>query len=94
LTLQHTQQQAHALGTHYVCFIYIDFPRSFYFTEHEILTAVCQVSDSSTKLQESPFWDQGQRDTKDVIGRFNSATLEIATENAGFLHGARSNFPA
>jgi hypothetical protein len=55
LTLQHSQQQAHALGTHYVCFIYIDFPRLFYFTEYEILTAVCQVSDSATKLWESPF---------------------------------------
>ena len=57
----------------YVCFSY---PRSFYFTEYESLTAVCQVSDSSTKLEESPFWDQGQRDTKDVIGRFNSATAK------------------
>ena len=38
------------------------------------MTAVCQVSDSSTRLKESPFWEQGQRDTQDVIGRFNSAT--------------------
>jgi hypothetical protein len=73
-TLQHSQQQAHALGTHYVHFIYIDFLRSFYFTKYKILTAVCQVSDSATKLWESPFWDQGQHDTKDVIGHFNSAT--------------------
>ena len=39
------------------------------------MTAVCQVSDSSTRLKESPFWEQGQRDTQDVIGRFNSATV-------------------
>jgi hypothetical protein len=74
-TLQHSQQQACALEICYVCFIYIDFPRSFYFTEYEILTAVCQVSDSTTKLWESPFWDQGQCDTKDIIGHFNSATV-------------------
>jgi hypothetical protein len=77
-TLQPSQQQACALGTCYVCFIYIDFLRSFYFTEYEILTAVCQVSDSATKLQESSFWDQGQRDTKDIIGCFNSATTKLS----------------
>ena len=60
----------------YVCFYYL---RSLYFTEYKSLTAVCQVSDSSTKLEESPFLDQGQRDTKDVIGHFNSATVSHLT---------------
>ena len=52
------------------------YPRSFYFSEYEIPTAVCLFPDSATKLRESPFWDQGQRDTKDVIGHFNSATIK------------------
>ena len=56
----------------YVCFYYL---RSLYFTEYKSLTAVCQVSDSSTKLEKSPFLDQGQHDTKDVISCFNSAPM-------------------
>ena len=35
-----------------------------------------QISDSSTELKESPFRDQGQHNTKDIIGRFNSATTD------------------
>ena len=59
------------------------------------MTAVCQVSDSSTRLKESPFWEQGQRDTQDVIGRFNSATGVGATHTicGGTRSGARQGEP-
>jgi hypothetical protein len=63
-----------AFVTRASCLLTLIYPRSFYFSEYEIPTAVCLFPDSTTKLRESPFWDQGQRDTKDVIGRFNSAT--------------------
>ena len=39
-----------------------------------------QISDSSIKLKESPFQDQGQHDTKDVIGHFNSATIDAMAD--------------
>ena len=50
------------------------------------MTAVCQVSDSSTRLKESPFWEQGQRDTQDVIGRFNSATDDHVVTESDLSH--------
>jgi hypothetical protein len=47
------------------------FPRSFYFTEYKILTA----------QSNSPLWEQGKRDMKDVITCENGATLlEFVTD--------------
>ena len=42
----------------FVLLMYI-FPRLLYFTEYEVLTA----------QSNSPFWESGEHDTKDVIGR-------------------------